>query len=373
MKMPAEIIREEIANNRIIPFARFMELALYCPETGYYETNKDNVGRAGDFITSVSTGELFGQLLAFQFGQWLEDLNQFKIKSEKLKIIEAGAHDGKLAADILRWLQAHRPELFARLEYLILEPSAHRQAWQQKTLEPFAPQVRWAADFESLSRLMPPASSAGIFFSNELLDALPVHRYGWDAARKTWFEWGVTVEGESFCWSRIPSPAASLQQLCPPELARVLPDNYTFEASPAAENWWREAAGILPSGKLLAIDYGYTADDVISPGRPRGTLRAYHRHHISDDLLANIGQQDLTAHVNFSAIQNAGEVAGLTTESFSTQPQFLTRILQTAVADKSFAEWNASRTRQFQTLTHPDHLGRAFRVLVQLRPPAVRS
>ena len=103
------------------------------------------------------------------------------------------------------------------------------------------------------------------------------------------------------------------------------------------------------------------------PAAPRGTLRAYFRHHVTDDLLANPGEQDLTAHVNFSAIQKAGEAAGLTTESFSTQPQFLTQILEKAVADKSFGEWNAHRTRQFQTLTHPEHLGRAFRVLVQKR------
>ena len=102
-----------------------------------------------------------------------------------------------------------------------------------------------------------------------------------------------------------------------------------------------------------------------------GTLRAYHRHRVSDDLLAQPGEQDLTAHVNFSAIQKAGEEAGLKTETFCTQPQYLTRILQKAVADKSFADWDARRARQFQTLTHPEHLGRAFRVLVQSRQEPV--
>ena len=96
-------------------------------------------------------------------------------------------------------------------------------------------------------------------------------------------------------------------------------------------------------------------------------MRAYHRHHVSDDLLACPGEQDLTAHVNFSAIQKVGEAAGLITDSFSTQPKFLTRILAAAMKDKTFGEWTAKRTRQFQTLTHPEHLGRAFRVLVQSR------
>jgi SAM-dependent MidA family methyltransferase len=151
----------------------------------------------------------------------------------------------------------------------------------------------------------------------------------------------------------------------PAELLEVLPDGYIIESSPAAESWWREAAGILQHGKLLAIDYGFTADEMFSPARTHGTLRAYFRHHVTDDLLANPGGQDLTAHVNFTAIQKAGEAAGLKTDSFCTQPQFLTRILQKAVTEKSFARLDAKQVRQFQTLTHPEHLGRAFRVLVQ--------
>jgi SAM-dependent MidA family methyltransferase len=361
MKMPADIIREEITKNRAIPFARFMELALYCPETGYYETNKDNVGRAGDFITSVSTGELFGQLLAFQFGQWLEKLRGI---SPKVVIVEAGAHDGQLAADILGWLKNHRPELFSQLAYFILEPSAHRQGWQKEKLKNFVPKIHWFTDFENLKSKTQNSNLNGVIFSNELLDAFPVHRFGWEADRKTWFEWGVTIAAGKFVWAKLENSEFRIRNS---ELEAVLPDNYTVETSPAAENWWRAAAAVLAQGKLVAIDYGFTADEQFSPARTNGTARAYLRHHVSDDLLSNVGEQDLTAHVNFSAIQKAGEAAGLTTESFSTQPQFLTQILRAAMNDKSFGEWTAKRTRQFQTLTHPEHLGRAFRVLVQSR------
>jgi SAM-dependent MidA family methyltransferase len=147
----------------------------------------------------------------------------------------------------------------------------------------------------------------------------------------------------------------------------VLSDGYTIETCPAAEDWWRGAANVLEHGKLMTIDYGLTADELFLPSRPRGTLRAYFRHHAGDDLLANVGEQDLTAHVNFSAIQAAGESVGLRTEIFSTQSQFLTRILGKASKDNSFGNWNTNQTRQFQTLTHPEHLGRAFRVLVQSR------
>ena len=368
MKMPAEHIYEEIRAGGAISFARFMELALYCPETGYYERNQDNVGRAGDFITSVSTGSLFGELLAFQFGEWLEA--EVRSQRSAVRIVEAGAHDGKLAADILNWLQLHRPKLFSEIEYGIIEPSPSRQAWQRETLKQFAPQVQWFSNFEDLKLKTKNSKLHGVLFSNELLDAFPVHRYGWDAKEKIWFEWGVTLVGEKFSWTKMRKPESdfpSALRSLPSALLEVLPDGYTIEISPAAENWWRAAAGILAHGKLVAIDYGFTADELFSPARLNGTLRAYHRHRVTDDPLANPGEQDLTAHVNFSAIQQVGEAAGLRTENFCTQPQFLTRILGQAVKEKTFTTLEAKQIRQFQTLTHPEHLGRAFRVLVQSR------
>lgn len=373
-----ELIRREIVTNGVLPFARFMELALYCPDYGYYQTKKDNPGRRGDFFTSVSTGALFGQMLAFQFAEWLEA--ESGCRKSEVRIIEAGAHDGTLAKDILDWLQLARPGLCSRIQYCIIEPSARRQVWQRRKLEKFGSQVRWFADFQGLAGRNPVAPAQpsalhpgfyGVIFSNELLDAMPVRRFGWDAAAKKWFEWGVALEAGKFVWARIQNSEFRIQNS---ELESVLPDGYTVEISPAAENWWREAAGILQHGKLLAIDYGLTADELFSPSRPRGTLRAYFRHHITEDIFANVGEQDLTAHVNFPAIQAAGESAGLATESFLTQAQFLTRILDKAVKDKSFGKWDAARTRQFQTLTHPEHLGRAFRVLVQFNGlAAVRS
>ncbi len=363
MKMPTEYICEEIRQSGAISFARFMELALYCPETGYYERNQDNVGRTGDFITSVSTGELFGQLLAYQFGGWLENLKQFKIQTEKLKIVEAGAHDGKLAADVLLWLNENRPELFSEIEYVILEPSAKRQQWQQEKLKAFT-NIRWVGQPSAISN----QPLVGIIFSNELLDAFSVYRFGWNAKEKKWFEHGVTLDGEKFIWTRLPPPTlpSSILNL-PSSLLEVLPDGYAIESSPAAESWWRDAAKNLSHGKLLAIDYGFTAEEQFSPARVNGTLRAYHRHRVTDDLLAHPGDHDLTAHVNFSAIQNCGEAAGLKTETYATQPQFLTRILGAAVKQKYFTPLTPKQIRQFQTLTHPDHLGRAFKVLVQSR------
>jgi SAM-dependent MidA family methyltransferase len=359
-----DIIRREIGQCGVLPFARFMELALYCPKHGYYETQKDNPGRRGDFYTSVGVGEVFGQLLATRFAEWLQA--EVRSPQSTVHIVEAGAHDGKLAGDILGWLRTNRPELFGKLEYWIIEPSAVRQEWQRETLKDFSPRVRWLQRFNDsmLQRFN------GIIFCNELLDAMPVRRFGWDAAQKTWFEWGVTVDGEKFVWTKVVNAECGMRNAelnCPSSLLEVLPDGYTIEICPAAASWWREAANALERGKLMTIDYGLTADELFSPGRPNGTLRAYCRHQVSDDVLVNPGQQDITAHVNFSAIQQAGEEAGLKTDSFQTQAQFLTQILAEALKSNSPGEWNLSQTRQFQTLTHPEHLGRGFRVLIQSR------
>ena len=198
MSILFEIIGREAAERGVLPFARFMELALYCPVHGYYETKKDNPGRHGDFYTSVGVGGLFGQLLAFQFAEWLE---QLRIADCGLRIAEAGAHDGQLAKDILAWLQFKRPKLFEQIEYWIIEPSARRQEWQKKTLKDFTPRVRWFESFRSITSPNPKSEIrnpklSGIIVSNELLDAIPVHRLGWDAQNKKWFEWGVAVDGE---------------------------------------------------------------------------------------------------------------------------------------------------------------------------------
>ena len=376
MKPVAEQIRAEIGRDGAISFARFMDLALYCPNYGYYEQKTDTVGKRGDFYTSVSVGPLFGELLAFQFAEWLEA--EVGSQKSEVSIVEAGAHDGRLAKDILSWLKLRRPALFERLEYRILEPSAQRQEWQRETLQEFLPHIHWQpALTHHASRI------TGIIFSNELLDAIPVHRLGWDAKEHEWFEWGVTIQGDRFDWCRLPNsihatrntqhaaatgnqPSAILA--LPPDLLAALPDGFTTEICPAAETWWRGAAQMLERGKLLTIDYGLNAEEFFVPQRANGTLRAYHRHQVSDDVLANPGEQDLTAHVNFTAIQQAGEAAGLKTESLCTQAQFLTQIGARAwSAEGVFGPWTPEHGRQFQTLTHPQHLGRAFRVLVQSR------
>ena len=190
-----------------------MELALYCPDTGFYEKDDDTVGRHGDFYTSVSVGPVFGELLAFQIDDWMIQSNgrcespghvtvpgskasgEHDLRNEFL-IIEAGAHTGRLAKDILNWLRRQRPEAFAQVEYWIVEPSIRRRQRQNETLKEFSQQVRWADSLTAAGRAAP--RSTGVIVANELLDAMPVHRFGWNALRRVWFEWknGVATDSD---------------------------------------------------------------------------------------------------------------------------------------------------------------------------------
>ncbi|HEU0009797.1 MAG TPA: SAM-dependent methyltransferase [Verrucomicrobiae bacterium] len=368
MTRVATILRQEVELAGILSFARFMEVALYCPGIGYYERHTGQMGSAGDYYTSTSVGPLFGELLARRVADWLEELSP-----GPLQLAEAGAHDGQLAHDILSWLAAHRPQLFARIHYWIIEPSFNRQDWQRLKLESFAPRVEWFAGFHAL----PASGLRGVILSNELMDAFPVHRVAWGAASQRWFEWGVGREGGRFVWRPMESGADWTAHLAdagfdlPLELLAVLPDGFVLEVSPAAGAWWSAAARSLRAGRLLTADYGLTAIERLGPGRAGGTLRVYSRHRAQADVLDNPGEQDITAHVNFSQLQRVGERAGLRTDGLFTQAEFLTQIA-TRTSDRDgrglLAEaWTPAQARQFQTLVHPEHLGRAFRVLVQSR------
>lgn len=366
MNQLADIIREEIRQGGPLSFRRYMELCLYHPAHGYYEKPRLNqTGKKGDFYTSVSVGGVFGELLAHFIHSLTREF------SRPLDIVEAGAHAGHLARDILQTLQTIAPDLLTHTRYRIIDPSLNRRAAQAETLEPFARTVTWVNRIEDL----PDNSLRGVILSNELLDAFPVHRVGWSAGDRAWFEWLVNwPEGDDApTWYRT-EPAALPAELKPhlpvpsPELARLLPDGFTTEICPSARDWWRTAARKLNAGGLFTFDYGLEALDFLSPERAQGTLRAYRNHRLADNPLTDPGEQDLTAHINFTALRETGEQAGFTTIHDEAQARFLTRVLaQASATRRNGLGWNPAQIRQFQTLTHPDHLGRSFRVLAQRR------
>ena len=354
MKELVEKIAAEIKIRGIISFAQFMRMALYCPNYGFYETETDTVGRKGSFYTSVSVGKLFGQLLAVQFSEWLgqaEPLDEGVAGTGKVQLAEAGAHNGALAKDILDWLRMHRAGIFERVEYCILEPSARRRSRQAFALQEFGNRVRWSADWDDFQR----DGVRGVIFSNELLDAMPMHRVSWDAKQGEWFEWGVALRGETFEWARMEKGGKTqrrreedaetrrkqkaqfqaheekdfdyedeislkrtwLHQL-PAALLEILPDGFTTEVCPEALRWWKSAARALRWGRLMTIDYGFTIEELLAPERKEGTLRGYRNHRLITDVLTHPGKEDLTAHVNFAAVEEAGITAGLTTELFTS-------------------------------------------------------
>jgi len=355
----AKHIQEEIERHGPISFAHYMELALYAPGMGYYERQKE-IGRYGDFFTSVSVGPLFGELLAFQFAEWLGGEKCL----DRVQLIEAGAHQGALAADILGWLERRRPHLYSRVEYIVVEPSTNHRAWQEDKLRAWGAKIKWVTDMGEIGA----SPAKRIVFGNELLDAMPVHRLVWDRGESAWKECYVAGKNGTFSWQRgaVSPEVAGALPVIGPELAEVLPDGFVIEHSPAAVAWWRNAAKRVGQGKLLTFDYGYTSDEQFRPERSNGTLRTFGQHHAGGDLLEKPGELDITAHVNFTAIEAAGRAAGLATEAFMEQGKYLTQILaRTQAAPDGFDPWTPARTRQFQTLTHPGHLGHAFRMLVQ--------
>jgi SAM-dependent MidA family methyltransferase len=378
-----------------------MESALYCPVYGYYEKEADTVGRGGDYYTSVSVGPLFGELLALQYSLWLEPLvlassfpsagpsppgypgepaaianrrvsaSQFPggagDRRFPLQLVEAGAHNGDLAKDILLWLREHRPAVFDQIEFVVIEPSSTREQWQRRTLVGFEGKVRWVRSLEQLGPVQ------GILFSNELLDAFPIHRFEWDSSRKEWFERGVGLDKERFCWVKMELARRPLSSAVQPpqwsaQILERLPNGFVVEVCPSAAEWWNQAARALIRGKLITIDYGLASNERLAPERAGGTLRSYRNHAVTSDVLADPGDQDLTAHVDFTTLAQMGEAAGLSTEGLFTQEGFLTRIASLVFrGEQEFGAWTSQRTRKFGTLTHPSHLGHAFRVLVQSR------
>ncbi|MHB1307321.1 MAG: class I SAM-dependent methyltransferase [Limisphaerales bacterium] len=364
MSVVAGVIRREIQQHGAMSLARFMELALYHPDGGYYERDEPVTGRRGDFATNVSVGTVFGELLGFGFARWIETLGP-----GPCQLVEAGAHDGRLAGDILHHLDRHEAALRDRLEYVLVEPSRRRRAWQERQLADFGSRIRWVDDLAPLVR----EGVKGVIFSNELLDAMPLRLFAWDRGQGGWCECGVGLEADRFVWSRLRAEGTALARpdSVPDELLAVLPDGYVVEECPAATAWWAKAATALKRGWLLTFDYGLTQGERLIPERTAGTLRGYSKHRAVGEVLTSPGEQDLTAHVDFTALQAAGERVGLETDGLWSQGTFLTRLLadlETGTPER-FPEWTPARRRQFLTLTHPQHFGRAFRVLVQHRFP----
>lgn len=319
-----DLICERIAANpqQRITFAEYMDLALYHPQYGYYNRDRPSIGKQGDFITSSHWSADFAEVLAEQFVEMWEILG----KPQNFAIVEMGAGRGTFAENVLQYLQQQHPDLFKTLTYIIVEISPILQAEQRQILSDFEC-VKWHNWDEIVNN-----SIVGCFFSNELVDAFPVHQFILEQEELR--EIYITAETPRNEQSEInfvevvgevstPRIGEYFEFLGVDLSASVYGDGYRSEVSLAALDWMSTVAQKLQRGYLLTIDYGHPAHRYYNPRRSEGTLQCYYRHRYHNNPYINVGRQDLTAHVNFTALERQGELCGLDVVGFTQQALFL--------------------------------------------------
>lgn len=317
------LIIDTIANapQQRITFAEYMDLVLYHPEQGYYATGAVNIGSEGDFFTSPHLAKDFGELVAEQFAEMWDILGH----PTPFTLVEMGAGQGLLAADVLGYLQRRHPDCWEALEYIIIEKAAGLIAQQQRLLEKLNFPIRWSSLEEITEN-----SITGCFFSNELVDAFPVHQVVVKDRQlmEVYVTISKTTNNEVNFVEVIDIPST-------PQLAQyfdfvgidltsaVYPEGYRTEVNLAALDWINTVANRLHQGFLLTIDYGYPAARYYQPARNQGTLQCYLQHQHHNNPYLYVGQQDITAHVDFTALERQGELLGLRNVGFTQQGLFL--------------------------------------------------
>lgn len=350
----AQIIATEIAGRGgWMPFARYMELALYAPGLGYYSGGAHKFGNfaaGGDFVTAPEITPLFGRALARQVAQVLQ--------ASAPRVIEAGAGSGRLAADLLPALDAlgALPEIYG-----ILELSGTLRARQRSTLEQHAP--AYVGRVEWLDAL--PETFSGCLLGNEVLDAMPSHPVAWTADGLR--EGGVALaDGRLVPADGTPGPA-----LCEAAAAIGAAPPFRGEISLAVRAWISELARRLDRGALLLIDYGLPRHELYHPSRDGGTIRCHYRHHVHDDPLWLPGLSDITSHVDFTAVAEAGHAQGLTVAGYTTQAAFLLNCgigdLLAAIPQVDAGETAFRAQNSVKRLISPNEMGELFKVIALTR------
>jgi SAM-dependent MidA family methyltransferase len=348
-----ELIRSEIKARGPQSFAWFMQQALYHPQHGYYSSDRAVIGRQGDFFTNVSVGPLFGQLLAAQFAEISK-----RLAPDLFVIVEQGAHHGHFARDVLEAAHRRSPEFFEAARYRIVEASPLLRQRQIETLGGFANRVEWCQSIDELEPF------AGVHFSNELLDSMPVHllvsRAKGDEPA-AWRERFVALCGDGFEFLDRPILDPTLQALVNKLPAR--PDGYEAEINAAALNWIDSLSIKLTRGYVIAIDYGFSFAEFYAPYRSAGTLQVRAQHRYLASPFERIGCADITAHVDWTGLAQRAEANGFHVHGFTDQHHFITGIISELMRNEFEQEADSKIKRALQTLLHPEMLGRAFQVL----------
>ncbi len=342
-----------------ISFAEYMDMVLYDPNQGYYSTYAASIGKQGDFFTSVHLGADFGEMLAIQFVQMWDILG----KPAPFTLVEIGAGQGYLAVDILNYLQEHHRDLFTVLKYTIIEKSHQLRQVQQQKLQGFP--VYWCDLGEIENNAI-----VGCIFSNELVDALPVHQFVVEAGQLKEVYVGISSENTLVEIIDEPSTPKFNQYFDLIEIdINSYPIGYRSEINLAAQDWLTQVADKLQRGYIITIDYGYNAHRYYNPRRSQGTLQCYYQHRRHDNPYINIGKQDITTHVNFTALERWGETCGLVKVGFTKQSLFLMALglgeRIAALSNSNLSVSNILRRRDsLHQLLDPMGLG-DFGVLIQ--------
>lgn len=351
-----ELLAERIRRCGPIPFADFMRECLYHPVYGYY--SKTELQRLADYYTSVDVHPIFGRLLARKFAEMWEQLERPK----EFLLVEAGAGVGRLARHILDFCEATLPDFFAALRYVAVELSASRRKQAAERLERHA-----RANHLRITQEIPEHVPAGCVFSNELMDALAVHRVVMTAG--SFEEVLVGCDHGRFVDVLGPVSTCAINDYFATQ-GIALHEGQHAEAGLEACDWIAEVGRRIERGFVLTIDYGHRARELFDERHMRGTLLAYQQHRVSEDFYRSPGEQDLTAHVNFTALENWGKRSGLKTTEFTSQTAFLLALGQpnefADVYDPGQTEADQIRARlQLKTLIHPEGMGERFHVLLQ--------
>lgn len=347
---------QEVAGkqNNILSFADFMKIALYAPGLGYYSAGMPKIGAEGDFVTAPEISPLFSQCLGHQCKAILDTL-------DKANILELGAGTGRMALDVLTYLSSHDalPE-----KYIILEVSGDLKSRQQALLKEKLPDyfnnIEWISSLNTLS-------FKGIVLANEIIDAMPVHLFKIG-------EHGEILEGcvkqsnqqwEIYYQTPISTGLAEAVTALQTSLAEPLAPGYTSEILLSLTPWLSALEGVLTQGVMLFIDYGFPRHEYYHPSRDMGTLMCHTRHRTHSDPMQLIGLQDITSHVDFTALALAAHECGLSVAGFTTQAAFLlgNDLLELAKIHPDDIKTTVQLSQQIQMLTAPHEMGELFKVI----------
>ncbi len=358
------IIQGEIGQSacKAIPFARFMELALYHPRYGYYMSEKPKVGKEGDFFTSATVHPVFAETLADAvIGMWR------KAGIDRPALVEAGGGTGALARNMVRRIAEAAPDLYRQMRLVLIESSPYHRRLQQEALAEVTVEKCW---YDSVEAAAEAERVEGVVVSNEWFDAFPVHLV--ERHRQGWREVGVGWDSaaERLVETYLPALTDEVARYLEREPLPKLPAGTRIELNLGMRGAVEAVSRLLARGYVITIDYGDTAEDLYHPSRRRGTLMCYYRHQAIEDPFVRVGEQDMTAHVNFSALMKWGEAAGLAPLALMRQDQFLIKagILHKAQAHNDrdpFTSEAMKRNRAIQQLILPGGMGGVFRVLIQ--------